>query len=141
MKKILLLIFLLPIIFQMKAQNPVVDNIIESSSVDGIVKFSKKMQVSPTDVFKIYKNQMGLSEENEMKEGSSNTDETGYKHYRFQQYYKGFAISGAEYIIHSKDNIAISGNGNLNLSINSTPVINLNAQLAFEKAINYFKAK
>ena len=44
-------------------------------------------------------------------------DNLGMKHYRYQQYYSGYRIEGAEYILHTLNGQMKSANGHLNLNL------------------------
>lgn len=65
-------------------------------------------------IFLIYKNTFGLSSKDAMSLIRVDTCELGQLHYRYQQYYDGVPIEGAQYIIHTtNDNKAIKSNGQI----------------------------
>src|ERR1700741_5413760 len=57
------------------------------------------------------KAELQLNDENELKLVKSEIDRIGYKHYRFQQYYKGILVKGGEYLVHEKQGYITSANG------------------------------
>ena len=65
-------------------------------------------------IFFNYKNTFGLSNKDEMSLIRVDTCELSQLHYRYQQYYDGVPIEGAQYIIHTtNDNKAIKSNGEI----------------------------
>ncbi len=65
-------------------------------------------------IFLNYKNTFGLSNKDAMSLIRVDTCELGQLHYRYQQYYDGVPIEGAQYIVHTtNDNKAIKSNGQI----------------------------
>lgn len=66
-----------------------------------------------------------LNEHDDLKLIATTTDELGFKHYRYQQYYKGIPIEGAVYLMHEKDEKVSLANGQLikNLNLTSQPTL------------------
>ncbi len=116
-------------------------NIAVSVNRDGISRFSLYQPIAPSDIFSIYKTDLGMPSLSEMKNTKNNSDDMGFVHYRYQQYYKGYVINGAEYILHSKNNIAITGNGNIVNSIEGIPTVNFSESAAVQKAMQFFKSE
>lgn len=52
-----------------------------------------------SDFFNQNKSQFGLNQNDELILFRIDQDEIGYNHYRYQQFYKGIKVEGAEYII------------------------------------------
>ncbi len=106
----------------------------------GWIEFKPDISIDPTTVFTTQKDLFGLSGSDMMKLYKTENDNIGYTHCRYQQYYQGVPIEGAEYLIHGIGNKSISGNGNIitGLTINATPAIT--AQSAIDKAIKYTHA-
>ncbi len=94
----------------------------------GIIKNSKEF-------FSQYKSLMGLKDDDDMK--LVRTDGDGVmQHHRFQQYYKGIKIEGAEFIIHEKDEYANSGNGKLVHDMNKSIQPLISEAAALNKALD-----
>lgn len=54
-----------------------------------------------------------LNENHSFQQVSERTDELGFTHTNFQQYYKGFAVEAKMVMLHSKNGIITSANGNV----------------------------
>jgi len=80
-------------------------------------------------------------EGNEFRQKSQATDAFGNTHYRYQQYYKGVKIEGAEFLTHGKKGLIETVNGNFSdISIASvTPA--LTESQALLKATGFVNAK
>ena len=65
----------------------------------------------------------GLNDADELKQSSQTIDAQNWRHYRYQQNYKGIPIVGAEYILHEKNDLIHSSNGKLlsGLDLEITP--------------------
>src|SRR6202008_869338 len=61
----------------------------------------------------------------------SEIDRIGYKHYRFQQYYKGILVKGGEYLVHEKQGYITSANGTVysGITARATPLLAESAAL------------
>jgi len=68
-------------------------------------------------------------------------DELGFKHYRYQQAYRGIPVEGAIYLMHEKEGKVVLANGQLvhQLEINVTPALSKN--VARKLAIQHIPAK
>ncbi len=86
-------------------------DIVELRSDSNIIFFKKENNIKPDKLFNIYKSAFGLTKLDEMKSFRKDTDQLRQVHHRFQQFYNGVAIEGAEYIIHEKDGKVDNGNG------------------------------
>ncbi len=69
------------------------------------------------------------------------TDELGFSHLRFQQYYKGVKVENSEYLIHGKDGIIETINGDFKHVNLSSVVPSINEEQALAKALDYVNAK
>jgi len=69
-------------------------------------------------------------------------DEAGYKHYKFQQYYKNIPVEHATYLIHeSSESKVISSNGKLYRGISVETIPSINESEALKKALTFINAK
>lgn len=96
----------------------------DESSLEWLI-LKSNITVNSTDFFSNYKEQLGFKSYDEFNLVKSETDDLGFKHNRFNQSYKGIKIEDAQYILHSKNNRVLRGNGNIipGLNLNTTPVI------------------
>lgn len=84
------------------------------------ITFRKDIKTAPSQLFEVHYEAFGLTHYDEMVLMNENADRLGMTHYRYRQYYQGFPIQGAEFIVHTKNGRLNTANGKLarNLSIN-----------------------
>ncbi len=101
----------------------------------------KKNDIKPAEVFTLYKEAFGLSANDNMILKKENYDGLGFKHLRYEQTYNGVKVDGAEFIIHSKNDNALTANGKLvtGLNINTNPSVSANQ--AIQNAKNFVNAE
>ncbi|HNW89792.1 MAG TPA: M4 family metallopeptidase [Bacteroidales bacterium] len=107
----------------------------------GWIQFKSNQQINPEKVFITNKNEFGLNASDQMLVSRTENDKLGFTHYRYQQYYQGIPVEGAEYLIHSLREKAVSGNGTIITGLNLTVSPSLSAQDAIEKAVAYTNAE
>lgn len=89
-------------------------NISMPSSKPGWIEFKPEVTLNPLTVFSDYSIAFGLNFNDEMRMVNQKPDELGFIHYKYQQYYKGVKIFGAEYIVHQNaDGRVYSANGKI----------------------------
>jgi Zn-dependent metalloprotease len=86
-------------------------------------------------------NEFGLDESNTFVEYQTNTDKTGGLHQKFQQYYKGVKVEYGTMIVHSKNGIVTSINGELYNPVGLNLTSSLSSESALQKAISQVGAK
>ncbi|MEI7726609.1 MAG: M4 family metallopeptidase [Bacteroidota bacterium] len=127
-----------------KIQNPDLLQIAEPSMELGLIHLKKELRINPETIFAEHKSAFGISPDCEMRLRRTSKDLVGNKHYRYQQYYKNILVESGEYIVHEKEGIAASVNGNIanELPVNATPLITeqqaLTGALSFLKADEYY---
>jgi Zn-dependent metalloprotease len=143
MKRIVSCIIFIFIASLLNAQtnNAKLAQIAQSGTSTEWVKFKQEKQLDPLKVFSYYKDAFGLSANDAMTLEKQESDKLEYTHYRFQQYYKGIPVRAANYLIHSRNGIAVSGNGKLVKGLTLTVIPQLNIDAAREKAITYTGAQ
>jgi len=106
------------------------------------LKFDRQSEI-PVDKMLSNKKLLNLTGKDELKLLSVKTDQLGFSHYKYQQYYCGILVENAIYIFHTKNNKVKKSNGKLVTSINvkgtSTPLIN--STTALEKALEVIDAE
>ncbi|EDP97115.1 M4 family metallopeptidase [Kordia algicida OT-1] len=119
-----LLIFCALFVLQTNAQDAV--------SVNKRMKFTN--EVSPEKAKADFLQKFKLDDNNTFQRTVVNQDRTGMKHERLQQYYNGIKVEFGTMIVHSKNNVVKSINGEVynGLGVNLSPA--LSPQEAFEKA-------
>ena len=85
--------------------------------------------------FEQYKSQLGLGSNDAFVLKTSETDEIGYKQYRFQQYYLNTPVEGGEYILQEKAGVVtgLSGCFYNNITTGGNATITENAALLAAK--------
>jgi bacillolysin len=87
----------------LKTDNQFIQRRIERSDPEGWLYFKGASDLKEGELFSLYKSAAGLSGNDSMHLVESTMDEYGFRHNRFQQYYKGIKVEGAEFFEHSKD--------------------------------------
>ena len=107
------------------------------------VRFKPFKQPTVFTFFQEYRKSFPLSGDDEMRPVRQHRDALGETHHRYQQFYKGIEVIGAQYILHEKNDVVQSDNGHiihgLQLNVNSTLTENtaLNAALDHIDAETY----
>lgn len=123
------------------AQNSLkIIDIAQQKGQKGWIQFLQNKSIAPEQVFTVYKEAFGLTASDQMKLVRTQTDQIGYSHFRYQQYFQGIPVEGAEYLIHSQGNQAVSGNGHIITGLNQSKTPGISAQSAINKAISYTHA-
>ena len=81
-----------------------------------------------------------LSKDYGFKLISTEADKSGMKHYRYEQTYKGYSVTGTMYIVHTKANAIVMMNGTLFNKISFSNLV-IDEQSALKSALNYTKAE
>ena len=104
----------------------------EGVSVNKRIKFTK--EVSPTEAKAEFLQKFNLDEKNTFQPTIVNNDRSGMQHEKMQQYYNGIKVEFGTLIVHSKNNIVKSINGEVynGNGVNLSP--SLSPQEAFQKA-------
>ena len=82
---------------------------------------------------------LNLPENHSFQQVSERTDELGFTHTNFQQYYKGFAIDGKMLMLHSKNGMVTSVNGNVSEFTEIATQISVSSEQAKNIAKQYLK--
>ncbi|UVJ41802.1 hypothetical protein NVV94_13865 [Pseudomonas sp. LS1212] len=81
----------------------------------GWIRFRPEAQVDARSFMSRYGSSLQLAEGTKMRPVSEQTDELGMTHLRYQQYYRGIEVEGAQFLVHAKGTRALSANGELAL--------------------------
>ena len=115
--------------------NQTIRSLTKDVKPSGWLTFSESSGLRSGDLFTSYKSATGLSDDDEMVEIRSWQDEYGYTHKKYQQYYKGIKVEGAEFIEHIKENLVFSTNGILVEQLN----IDILPSISFVSAVEIAK--
>ncbi len=88
-------------------------DITEPSLTPGWVTFKKESNIDPKTLFKQYGNMFQIAPGNDLVIVSEQKDDLGMIHYRYKQFFKNIPIEDAEFLVHAKNNRALTANGTL----------------------------
>lgn len=111
----------------LREDNNVIRSQTERVADAGWLYFKPNTTIAPGELFTTHRIAAGLNRHDEMVVTKTWDDEYGYSHNRYQQYYKGIKVEGAEYSEHFKNECRLEvAHGKIieNLDINITPSIN-----------------
>ncbi|MBC5991735.1 M4 family metallopeptidase [Pontibacter cellulosilyticus] len=91
-----------------------------------------------TEVLKKYLN---LSAADEMRAAKSEKDDVGYTHQRYEQFYKGIKVEHAAYLVHSKNGVVQSINGDFRKVSDVSTKPALSEKAALSSALIYINAE
>jgi Zn-dependent metalloprotease len=97
----------------------------ESGKMPIAIRFKEGENLRINNFFEEYRKTFSLPDETEMRLYRSFSDEFSQTHHRYNQYYKGVQIVGAQYILHEKAGYVHFANGRLvhRLELEVTPVL------------------
>jgi len=105
------------------------------------IKFAEGSEIRFSEWEAWFKNHFKISSDFGLQLLRSENDKLGFTHYRYQQTYKGFPVYSNMFIIHVKNDLVVSMNGQLFGNLNVTAVGSLTESLALNKAISYVGAE
>lgn len=111
-----------------------------STALPTFVKFQLGQQPEAIGIHQFLQNHLGMSDEHSLVLLSDEKDALGGQHYRFRQHYLGVAIAQSSWIIHVKDGVITSANGQL-FEVASAGKAELSESAALDKALEYVGAK
>jgi len=88
-----------------------------------------------------YSNELGLTQNDEMRLLKSEIDEVGIEHKKFQQYHLNIPVDGAVFLSHEKEGKLRSFNGRWSKGMNENVSTTISAETAIAKALEYFPAQ
>ncbi len=115
-----------------------------NSTVTGLpikVSLDASMQLGDGQFANWMSKEMVKSDEASFSPLKTEYDQLGFKHHRYQQYYKGYKIEGSMLIAHSKSNEVKSFNGEWYANIKPTNSIGLSEEQALQFALAKVNAK
>jgi len=112
-----------------------------AQSQQKFIKFDKSERKSLQNAKQVIKQHLGLTLNDDLIKIKSKTDEIGFTHEKFQQYFKGLKVEFGSFNVHAKNGKIVSMNGELfdASSLKVTPT--LSKEAAFRVAINYVGAQ
>ncbi len=106
------------------------------------IKFKTSAKINPETLFEDYKAAFGLSDFDKMIVGKSFTDDIGFTHRNYQQFYKSIPIDGESVNVHTnKNGETYATTGRILKGINVETLPKLTAQEAIDVALAFVNAK
>ena len=89
----------------------------------------------------VLRQQLALTNADQMVQRTADTDQLGFVHQRFAQYYQGIRVEHADYLVHSKGGTVESINGDFEKisGLSTTPLVS--EKVALSQALNKVGAK
>jgi bacillolysin len=106
-----------------------------------LITFSDKSTYKESDFNTVFKEQLGLKDNQNFAKVKTESDKEGFVHEKFQLYEQGIKVEFANYTLHSKGGKLVSMNGEFYALENVKTTPKLSSQAAFAKAIAYTGAK
>ena len=141
MKIQIILITLLSFALNVNAQTAQLSKIADVKHNGNWIKLNQEIQIAPEQFFDQYKTAFDLRDQDHFELVKVDEDELGFSHYRYQQYYNGHPIEGAEYILHAKDGAVKHANGKIVRGINVPSAAVLSAEQGIEAAQQHMGAE
>ena len=106
-----------------------------------LIIFKEKSNLKASDSKKLFKEQLKLNDHSKFSKLKSESDNSGYKHDKYQLFYDDVKVEFATYTIHSKGEELESMSGEYyNIEDVSTKA-SISPDVAFKKAVNHIGAK
>lgn len=112
----------------------------EIETVNGSFSFNlEKQKLNKENTVKNFNSFFNINEYHSFQQISERTDELGFTHTNYQQFYKGFPVENFMIMLHSKNGLVTSVNGRIAEFENTTVQISISEQEALSKAKQYLK--
>ena len=141
MKNFTLFIIAVFVVSSSMAQQKKLNEFIQTKRSDNFYIYKNGMPVSSSDLVTSYKSDLGLSANDKLEIIRKEKDQLDQDHYRYQQYYKGIEVYGAQYLVHEKNNSVVASNGKLVSGITAGNSPSVDGSTAIQKAMNFIHAK
>lgn len=106
-----------------------------------LITFSDKSTYRGTDYNTVFREQLGLKDNQSFSKIKIESDREGFTHEKFQLYEQGIKVEFANYTLHSKDGKLVSMNGEFYALQNVKTTPKLSSKAAFDRAVAYTGAK
>ncbi|MCB9000531.1 MAG: M4 family metallopeptidase [Bacteroidales bacterium] len=140
MRKIFTLLLLLVSMYGFSQQ--VEKQVLDRNGYPTFVKFNTKAKaVSKSETKAVLSSLFNMTKNDEYRTLKSEKDKVGFTHEKFQQYYKGVKVEYGVYIVHSRNNVIETLNGEYKVikDVDVTPT--LSKEAAIEKAKSFINAE
>jgi bacillolysin len=111
------------------------------NGLPNLITFKEKSGYKSSDFQKIFKDQLGLKQNQNFSKLRSELDREGFTHEKFQLYHQGIKVEFATYTLHSKNGKLVSMSGEFYNIENVITIPSISAQDAFNIAVGNIGAK
>ena len=101
--QMLTLFFLLS--FVAKAQTPI--DLAPFQVADGWYRINGGLDISPADFLRDYRSYWGLTPQDEIRLHKTESDSLGNLHYRYKQFYHGYAVEHTDFFLSYQDSLLV----------------------------------
>jgi Zn-dependent metalloprotease len=124
----------------LQAQN--IDTITLQKNENGKISYAHvTTNIEMADATNFLKTALQTTSDDSFALEKESIDTLGIKHQRYQQYYKGVKVQDAEYMLHGKNGIIATMNGDFQIVNIESVIPTLSEQQALTDALNYVNAK
>ncbi len=102
--------------------------------------FKENFQADPLSLFEAHRTAFSLGDDDALTNYRTTTDQLGFTHYRFQQYYRGLPVESAIFIVHAKNGKPVSANGQTVQGLTLEVSVNITAEEAIAHALSAVNA-
>ena len=113
----------------------------DENGLPRLITFNEKSNYKTSDAKQIFKEQLGLKENQNYSILKTETDNEGFTHQKFQLFEQGIKVEFATYTLHSKNEKIVSMSGEYYNITKTKTIATISAKEAFTKAIEYSGAK
>ncbi len=122
--------------------NPKMEALSKPESDRNWINFREGVAINPSTIFTDYREAFELSVEDRMNIVKTETDQIGFNHFRYQQFYKNIKVVYGEFAVHQQpDGFVKSANGRLITGLNQASIPALNEEQALQLALQFMNAK
>jgi len=114
--------------------------ILATDSIPTVVTFWKAKAYKEGEVLQALREQLHLPVNEEMIRTTSETDDLGFVHSKYQLYHAGVKVENATYAVHARQGTIESINGHLQRPSQLAAVPSLSAPVALKRALNFIGA-
>ncbi len=110
------------------------------TGIPGSIKFASNSSNRPSleNTSNWFQNNLNANKNFILKYHNSNTDLHGFKHYRYNQYFNGLKVEGAQIILHTFNNNVLTMNGKYFPHLDINTDIYINADNALQNALKLY---
>lgn len=114
---------------------------LNSNGIPSLITFNKNSNINSSNSTQLFKDQLGLNQNQSLRSVITEMDDLGFNHEKFQLFHKGIKVEFATYSIHSKQGKITSMSGEFYNIPDVSNVPKISAQDAFKMAKSYTGAK